>query len=128
MYAIRSYYDGTGTKLGDPIEVDGITRAFANITDRKQFCALGSVKTNIGHLDNAAGIVGLIKAVLALKYGEIPPNLHFKKPNSKIDFENSPVYVSTSCLDWKENVNSPRRCGISAFGLSGTNCHIVLEA
>ncbi len=117
---------GTGTKLGDPIEVDGITRAFARYTDNKQFCAIGSVKTNLGHLDSAAGLAGMIKAVLALKNKQIPPSIHFSKPNRNIDFEDSPVYVNSELMDWTADI-SPRRCGVSAFGLSGTNCHIVLE-
>ncbi len=117
---------GTGTKLGDPIEIDGLKRAFKRYTGRKQFCAIGSVKTNIGHLDNASGIVGVVKAVLALKNGEIPPSLHFKYPNRKIDFEDSPVYVNRTLSKW-ETEGYPRRCGVSAFGLSGTNCHVVIE-
>lgn len=117
---------GTGTKLGDPIEIAGITRAFNKYTDRKQFCAVGSVKTNIGHLDAGAGIVGLIKAVLALKYKELPPTVHFKYPNKKIDFENSPVYVNNILRKW-EYGGYPRRSGVSSFGLSGTNCHVILE-
>ncbi|MGL4346221.1 MAG: amino acid adenylation domain-containing protein [Cellulosilyticaceae bacterium] len=117
---------GTGTKLGDPIEIDAITRAFGRYTDKKQFCAIGSVKTNMGHLDNAAGMAGFAKATLALKKGMIPPHLHFETPNSKIDFENAPVYVNTELAEWKCE-GYPRRCGISAFGLSGTNCHIILE-
>ncbi len=116
---------GTGTKLGDPIEIDGITRAYRKYTDKKQFCAIGSVKTNIGHLDCASGIVGLIKSVLSLKNKKLPPSLHFKRPNRKIDFEASPVYVNSELSDW--NIDFPRRCGVSAFGMSGTNCHIILE-
>ncbi len=117
---------GTGTKLGDPIEIEGIQRAFGRYTDRKQFCAIGAVKTNIGHLDNTAGIAGLLKAVLCLENKQLVPSLHFKKPNSRISFENSPVYVSSRLADWVTDGN-PRRCGVSAFGLSGTNCHIVLR-
>ncbi|NLW49042.1 MAG: polyketide synthase, partial [Firmicutes bacterium] len=117
---------GTGTKLGDPIEIDGINRAFSKYTTKKGFSAIGSVKTNLGHLDSAAGMAGLIKAVLALEHKQIPPSLNFNKPNQNIDFENSPVYVNTQLVDW-ETDGSPRRCGISAFGLSGTNSHIVLE-
>lgn len=117
---------GTGTELGDPIEISGIEGAFRRYTNKKQFCAIGSVKTNIGHLDNAAGMAGLIKAILALKYKQIPPSIHFKSPNRKISFEDSPVYVNDILRDWKTN-GFPRRCGISAFGLSGTNCHVVLE-
>lgn len=115
---------GTGTKLGDPIEVDGMEMAFEEQTDRKQFCAVGSVKTNFGHLDNAAGIAGFLKAVLALKHGEIPPSLHFENPNRKIEFSSSPVYVSDKLRKW----DGVRRCGVSSFGISGTNCHIVLES
>ncbi|EFM12561.1 FkbH like protein [Paenibacillus curdlanolyticus YK9] len=117
---------GTGTKLGDPIEITGINRAFSRHTDRKQFCAIGSVKSSIGHLDDAAGIVGMIKAVLALKNKAIPPTLHFTYPNRNIEFEQSAVYVSNSLSDW-EYEGFPRRSGVSAFGLSGTNCHVVLE-
>ncbi|URZ17239.1 SDR family NAD(P)-dependent oxidoreductase [Clostridium felsineum] len=117
---------GTGTKLGDPIEVSAITKAFEKYTNKKQFCALGAVKTNIGHLDNCSGMAGLVKAVLALKHKKIPPNINFNKPNKLIDFINSPVYVSNRLIEWDECKNS-RRCGVSAFGLSGTNCHIVLE-
>ncbi len=117
---------GTGTELGDPIEISGMEKAFRRYTDKKQFCAIGSVKTNIGHLDHAAGMAGLIKAILALKYKQIPPTIHFKNPNRKINFEDSPVYVNDILRDWKTD-GFPRRCGVSAFGLSGTNCHVVLE-
>lgn len=117
---------GTGTKLGDPIEIDGITRAFSRYTERKEFCAIGSVKTNIGHLDNAAGIAGLIKTIMALKNRKIPPLLHFNKPNRDINFEESPVYVAHKLTEW-DTVHTPRRAGVSAFGISGTNAHIVLE-
>ncbi len=117
---------GTGTKLGDPIEVSGIEMAFRKHTDKKQFCAIGSVKTNVGHLDNAAGIAGLVKAVLALKYREIFPSLHFAKPNHRINFIDSPVYINEKLREWKSE-GTPRRCGINSFGLSGTNCHLVLE-
>ena len=103
------------TKLGDPIEIDGISKAFSKYTNKKQFCAVGSVKTNLGHLDSAAGMVGLIKAVLALEHRQILPSLHFNKPNPNIDFENSPVYVNSSLIDW-EPAGSPRRCGVSALG------------
>lgn len=117
---------GTGTVLGDPIEVDAIRNAFSRYTDKKQFCAISSVKSNIGHLDNVAGIAGLIKAVQALRHRVLPPGMHFNKPNKKIDFSISPVYVNDRAIEWS-NENFPRRCGISAFGLSGTNCHVVLE-
>ncbi len=117
---------GTGTKLGDPIEIDGITRAFRNYTRKNQFCAIGALKTNIGHLDNASGIAGLVRAILAMDNKEIPPILHFNKPNSKINFETSPVYINKELTPW-ETDGFPRRCGVSAFGLSGTNCHVILE-
>lgn len=117
---------GTGTKLGDPIEIDGITRAFKRFTGRKSFCAMGAVKTNIGHLDSAAGMAGFIKAVLSLKHGELLPNYSFKRPNRNIPFEDTPVYVSSSAAPW-ETEGGPRRCGVSSFGISGTNLHVVLE-
>ncbi|SFB07617.1 SDR family NAD(P)-dependent oxidoreductase [Clostridium frigidicarnis] len=117
---------GTGTKLGDPIEVDGLKRAFRRYTKKTQFCAVGSVKTNLGHLDSSAGIVGLIKAVLALKNKMIPPIVHFKRPNPKIKFIESPLYINDILKEWKEG-EFPRRCGVSSFGMSGTNCHVVLE-
>ncbi len=117
---------GTGTKLGDPIEVDGITKAFRRYTSKKQFCGIGTIKTNIGHLDSSAGIAGFLKAVLALKYQKLPPSLHFNFPNRRIAFEESPVFVVDRLADW-EPAGGPRRCGVSSFGLSGTNCHLVLE-
>lgn len=117
---------GTGTALGDPIEIKGITEAFRRYTSKSQFCGIGSVKTNIGHLDNAAGIAGFIKAALALHHKEIPRTLNFNIPSPKIDFEESPVYVVDKHTAWEVS-GIPRRCGVSAFGLSGTNCHIVLE-
>ncbi|MBU3198524.1 amino acid adenylation domain-containing protein [Clostridium estertheticum] len=117
---------GTGTILGDPIEIDGIKKAFDHYTKRKQFCGIGSVKTNIGHLDCLSGIAGLIKAILALKNKKLPPMINFNKPNSKIDFINSPVYVCNKLEDWNNN-GEVRRCGINSFGFSGTNCHMVLE-
>lgn len=116
---------GTGTKLGDPIEIDGIRRAFSKVTQRKQFCAVGSVKSNLGHLDNAAGIAGLIKSVLALKNRKLPPTLHVRNVNRSIQFEDSPVYVNDSLRSWESE--EARLCGVSSFGISGTNCHIVLE-
>lgn len=115
---------GTGTTLGDPIEVAALTEAFRARTQNKKFCALGSVKTNVGHLDAAAGVTGLIKTVQALKHRLIPPSLHFKKTNSQIDMENSPFYVNTQLLHWDKNV---RLAGVSSFGIGGTNAHVVLE-
>lgn len=117
---------GTGTKLGDPIEIMGITNAFRRYTNKLQFCGIGSVKSNIGHLDNAAGMAGIMKAILALENKEIPATIHFDKPNENINFESTPLYVNKIHREWETN-GFPRRCGISAFGLSGTNCHIVLE-
>ncbi|WP_051287019.1 SDR family NAD(P)-dependent oxidoreductase [Paenibacillus taiwanensis] len=118
---------GTGTKLGDPIEMDGIRRAFQRYTNKAQFCAVSGVKSNIGHLDSAAGVAGLVKAVLSLKYKELFPTLHFSRPNRKISFEDSPVYVNDKLREWISNPAEKRRCGVSSFGISGTNCHIVLE-
>lgn len=118
---------GTGTKLGDPIEVDGIRRAFRQYTNRQQFCAIGSVKTNIGHLDAASGVAGLAKAIATLKYKKLPPTLNFTRPNRNIPFENSPLYINDRLEPWEREGEHPRRCGVSSFGFSGTNCHLVLE-
>lgn len=117
---------GTGTVLGDPIEVDGIRKAFSRYTDKKQFCAIGSVKSNIGHLYGAAGLAGVAKAALALKNKELPPTNHFTMPNRKIFFEESPVYVNDKLRKW-EAEDGLLRCGVSSFGFSGTNCHVILE-
>ena len=117
---------GTGTPLGDPIEITALTAAFRQKTQRKQFCALGAVKTNIGHLDAAAGTAGLIKTLLALKYAEIPPSLHFQEPNPKIDFANSPFFVQSRLGSWPQG-DRPRRAGVSSFGIGGTNAHIIVE-
>lgn len=117
---------GTGTKLGDPIEIDGITKAFRKFTDKKQFCAVSSVKSNFGHTDNLAGVLSFIKGIIALKYKQLPPTANFEVPNKAIDFVNSPVYVNDKASEWKTG-DYPRRAGVSAFGLSGTNCHVVLE-
>ncbi|WP_024914076.1 SDR family NAD(P)-dependent oxidoreductase [Chania multitudinisentens] len=119
---------GTGTRLGDPIEVSGIRQAFSFDTDRKQFCAIGSVKTNIGHLDNAAGLAGLAKVILSLRHGMLPASLHFNQPNSKIPFEHSPVFVNDRLRSWGSDGNKPLIAGISSFGLSGTNCHLIVQA
>ncbi|WP_186785853.1 type I polyketide synthase [Paenibacillus agilis] len=117
---------GTGTKLGDPIEHKGLERAFRRFTHKRQFCAIGALKSNIGHLDNTAGIAGLLKAVMSLKHKRIYPTLHFDRPNRVIDFANSPVYVNDRLVEW-ESSPTPRRCGVSSFGISGTNCHVILE-
>ena len=117
---------GTGTHLGDPIEIAGITRAFGMATDKKQFCAIGSVKSNIGHLNAAAGIAGFIKTVLMLENRAIPPTVHYRHPNPKIDFAASPVFVNAELREWQSN-GSPLRAGVSSFGVGGTNAHVVLE-
>ncbi|HVI70288.1 MAG TPA: beta-ketoacyl synthase N-terminal-like domain-containing protein, partial [Pyrinomonadaceae bacterium] len=117
---------GTGTPIGDPIEVEALTRAFRRQTQKKAFCALGAVKSNIGHLDSAAGIAGLIKTVLSLEHKQIPPTLHFEKPNPMIDFENSPFKVNPMLVDWQRN-GFPRRAGVSSFGIGGTNAHVIVE-
>ncbi|MCP4657222.1 MAG: AMP-binding protein, partial [bacterium] len=117
---------GTGTALGDPIEISALTRAYGAGTSNKGYCAIGSVKTNIGHLDSAAGVTGLIKTALALKHRRIPPSLHFKTPNPQIDFENSPFFVVNELREW-ESGETPRRAAVSAFGIGGTNAHVILE-
>ncbi len=116
---------GTGTSLGDPIEIESLTRVFRKTTNQNQFCAIGSAKTNIGHLDVAAGVTGLIKTSLALRNRVLPPSLHFEQPNPNIDFPNSPFYVNTQLNAWTGP--SPRRAGLSSFGVGGTNAHVVLE-
>ncbi|MDT4955720.1 MAG: hypothetical protein QOJ02_3858 [Acidobacteriota bacterium] len=117
---------GTGTDLGDPIEVAALTQAFRAGTDQSGFCALGSLKTSIGHLDTAAGVAGLIKTVMALKHKAIPPSLHYVEPNPRIDFANSPFYVNAQLSEWKTD-GHPRRAGINSFGIGGTNAHVILE-
>ncbi|MFH9663473.1 SDR family NAD(P)-dependent oxidoreductase [Streptomyces sp. NPDC017248] len=115
---------GTATILGDPIEFKALTSAFQGVGPDN--CAVGSVKTNIGHLDSAAGVAGLIKTVLAVEHGQIPPSLHFHTANPRLGLEGSPFYVNTELLDWPEH-EGPRRAGVSSFGLGGTNAHVVLE-
>jgi amino acid adenylation domain-containing protein len=117
---------GTGTPLGDPIELAALTRAFRTRTSAKRFCVVGTAKTNVGHLDIAAGVTGLIHATQVVRHGVFPPTLHFNKPNPKFDLENSPFYVNTKLSEWKAN-KTPRRAGVSAFGVGGTNAHVVLE-
>jgi acyl transferase domain-containing protein len=117
---------GTATLLGDPIEVAALTEAFAARRDKKHFCALGSVKSNVGHLASAAGVTGFIKTVLALENEKLPPSLHFKTPNPQLDFVNGPFYVNDKLSEWKRN-SAPRRAGVSSFGVGGTNAHVVLE-
>ncbi|MEO0835391.1 MAG: type I polyketide synthase, partial [Cyanobacteria bacterium J06642_3] len=127
---------GTGTSLGDPIELAALNKVFRQQNSKSQDsnsgklkhhkCAIGSVKTNIGHLDAAAGISGLIKTVLALHHQQIPPSLNFEAPNPDFDFANSPFYVNTELTPWQTN-GTPRRAGVSSFGMGGTNSHVVLE-
>ncbi|MCC8305033.1 SDR family NAD(P)-dependent oxidoreductase [Bacillus sp. ICE1] len=117
---------GTGTKLGDPIEIKGISNAFSKYTDKLQFCGIGSVKSNIGHTVAVSGLASLIKIVLSMKHQVIPPSINFKEPNSLINFVKSPVFVTDKAHEWPKN-NSPRRAGISSFGFVGTNSHVVIE-
>ena len=117
---------GSATPLGDPIEVQALTKAFRSQTEKKVFCALGSVKSSVGHLDNAAGMASLIKTVEALKHKVIPPTLHFRQPNPRMDLPNSPFYVNTSAIEWTTN-GSPRRAGVSSLGIGGTNAHLIVE-
>lgn len=116
---------GTGTTLGDPIEIAGLTQAFRASTQKQRFCAIGSVKTNVGHLQIASGVVGFIKTVLSLHHKKLPASLHFEKPNPKIDFANSPFYVNTTLKDW--DTVHPRRAGVNSLGVGGTNVHVILE-
>src|SRR5258707_6829431 len=118
--------NGTATPLGDPIEIAGLTKAFAAGTNDVQFCAIGSVKGNVGHLDAAAGVTGLIKTALALKHRMLPPSLHYRRPNPQIDFSRTPFFVNAALTPWIET-GTPRRAGVSAFGVGGTNVHVILE-
>ncbi len=117
---------GTGTSLGDPIEIAALTQVFCEKTETKGFCAIGSVKTNLGHLDAAAGVASLIKTALALDRGMIPPSLNFEQPNPKIDFSGGPFYVNTELSQWMAG-DAPRRAGVSSFGIGGSNAHVALE-
>ncbi|MFZ5638598.1 MAG: SDR family NAD(P)-dependent oxidoreductase [Pseudomonadota bacterium] len=118
---------GTGTLLGDSIEYAAIHRAFREYTDRKGFCAIGTVKTNIGHAATAAGVAGVLKLLLAMRHRQIPPSLHYRQGNPAVDFESGPFYVNTALKDWTTEDGRPRRAAISGFGFSGTNAHLVLE-
>ena len=117
---------GTGTSLGDPIEIRALTRAWRQWTDRTGFCPIGSLKTNVGHLDAGAGAAGVIKAALALQHGLIPPSLNYDEPNPEIDFERSPFFVNTELRPWPRGA-TPRRAAVSSFGMGGTNAHVILE-
>lgn len=118
---------GTGTKLGDPIELQALTKAFRHWTDAKQFCAIGSVKGNIGHAMAAAGMAGFIKVLLSLKHEALPASLHVQTPNPAFDWDQSPFYVPTQPQPWPRQGDRPRRAALSAFGFSGTNAHLVIE-
>lgn len=124
-----SYFEahGTGTKLGDPIEIEGIAKAIGANTSKKQFCAIGSSKTNLGHLDHASTMASIMKCVLSLKNKELYPSLNFNLPNRLIDFSDTPVYLNTKYRHWDTKENELRRCAINSFGLSGTNVNIILE-
>ncbi|MCE0722468.1 SDR family NAD(P)-dependent oxidoreductase [Legionella resiliens] len=118
---------GTGTALGDPIEIRGLQDAFENYTEDKQFCAIGSVKSNIGHLESAAGISQLAKVLLQMRHQKLVPTLHSTQLNPFIDFQNSPFYVQQELSDWQPDNNSPRRAGVSSFGAGGANVHMIIE-
>jgi len=117
---------GTGTSLGDPIEVTALTKVFRKSTERKSFCAIGSLKSNVGHLDAAAGVGGFIKTVLALENRELPPSINFEVPNPAIDFAETPFYVNSKLTAW-DAPDLPRRAAVSSFGVGGTNAHVILE-
>ncbi|MCX8131566.1 MAG: SDR family NAD(P)-dependent oxidoreductase [Clostridia bacterium] len=118
---------GTGTKLGDPIEFSALTKAFRRYTDKREYCAIGSVKTNLGHAATAAGVAGVIKILLSLKHRQIPPSLHFKTGNSNIRFKESPFYVNTELKEWEVTHDIKRCAVVSSFGFSGTNAHLAIE-
>jgi len=116
---------GSGTPVGDPVEIRALTKAFRTSTQRSVYCAIGSVKTNVGHLDAAAAVAGMIKAILALKHRTLPPSLHFSHPNPEIDFKNTPFYVNSQLREWISD--GPRRAGVMSTGMGGTNAHVVFE-
>ena len=117
---------GTATALGDSVELAAMIKAFRAGTDKRQFCAIGSLKPNIGHLDRASGVTGLIKTALSLVHEQIPPQLDFAHADQELELDSSPFYINTACADWKRGL-TPRRAGVSSFGLGGTNAHVVLE-
>lgn len=118
---------GTATRVGDPIEVAALTQVFRQSTEDNSFCAIGSVKSNLGHLDAAAGVAGLIKTVLALQHRQIPACLNFSQPNPKIDFARSPFYVPARTIAWANRATQPRLAGVSSFGIGGSNVHVVVQ-
>ncbi|KHT61512.1 hypothetical protein RJ45_22490 [Photobacterium gaetbulicola] len=118
---------GTGTALGDPIETKALTNAFRRFTRRRQFCAIGTAKSNMGHLVGASGVAGLIKVAMALQEKKIPASINFEKPNQFIPFVDSPLYVASELMPWERHDDKPRTAGVSSFGFSGTNCHLVLQ-
>ncbi len=118
---------GTGTKLGDPIEIEALSNAFRKFTSAKQFCPIGSVKSNIGHTAYAAGVSGVIKVLQSMKHRKIAPSLHCHTPNEYINFADSPFYVNTQLADWEVPEGHVRRATVSSFGISGTNCHLVID-
>ncbi len=118
--------NGSSTVLGDAIELAAMSRAFATKTRKKQFCGIGSLKSNVGHLDRASGVAGLIKTALALNHRQLPPHIHYEQPNPEIDLGDSPFYINTNLAPWPRS-QTPRRAGINSFGLGGTNVHLVLE-
>ncbi|MBS0346728.1 MAG: amino acid adenylation domain-containing protein [Proteobacteria bacterium] len=118
---------GTGTPLGDPIEIAALTQVFRQGTERRGYCGIGSIKTNIGHLDAAAGVAGLIKAALAVKHGVLPPSLNFRAPNPRLALDTSPFFVVDRRMPWPAG-DGPRRAAVSSFGIGGTNAHVILEA
>jgi acyl transferase domain-containing protein/NADPH:quinone reductase-like Zn-dependent oxidoreductase/acyl carrier protein len=117
---------GTATLVGDPIEIAALTEAYRQYTDKREYCAIGSLKSNIGHLGEAAGVAGFIKTVLSLQHRQMPPSLHFDTPNPEIDFASSPFFVNASLREWVSK-ETPRRAAITALGAGGTNCHVILE-
>jgi amino acid adenylation domain-containing protein/FkbH-like protein/FkbM family methyltransferase len=119
---------GTGTRLGDPIEIEALTEVYHQHSNHAGYCAIGSVKGNIGHADAAAGIAGLLKIMLMLQNNKIPPSLHFQNANPHIHFENSPFYVNTHLKDWKTNANGKHLAAVSSFGIGGSNAHIIIES
>ncbi|KAF6584064.1 SDR family NAD(P)-dependent oxidoreductase, partial [Paenibacillus sp. EKM211P] len=118
---------GTGTKLGDPIELEALCTAFKEKTDQKNFCAIGSVKSNIGHTSAAAGVASMQKVLLCMKHKKLVPTLNFKNPNEHFDFDDSPFYVNTQLKDWQPSQGNKRRAAVSSFGFSGTNAHLIIE-